>query len=135
MKINVPIIEPLLPSLFSFKKIYFLIWWQILPSSTNLVYIAEDKFICKQRLASFLPVSRCYLKLCPSEKIFSYENKYSLFYNKIKQEWIEWVTRIRLFTVIAYIYIYSQLQVYVSRHMILVNFMFTPDEFRYKNNQ
>ena len=42
---------------------------------------------------------------------------------------------IRLFTVIAYIYIYSQLQVYVSRHMILVNFMFTPDELRYKNNQ
>jgi len=65
------IIEPLLPSSFSFKKIYFLIWWQILPSSTNLVYIAEDKFICKQRFASFLPVSRWYLKLCPSEKVLT----------------------------------------------------------------
>ena len=38
---------------------------------------------------------------------------------------------IRLITVIAYIYIYSQLQVYFPRHMILVNFMFTPDEFGY----
>ena len=49
----------------------FLIWWQILPSSAHLqscfVYIADDK-ICKQRLTSLLPVSRCCLKLCPSKK-------------------------------------------------------------------
>jgi hypothetical protein len=56
-----------------------------------------------------------------------------LIINQINK--VQWVDFKLENVLVRYKNIYSQLQVYVSRHMILVNFMFTPDEFGYKNNQ